>query len=370
MHEVGVPLGMKACTAGAGLVGHGAEVAQVFADQDGVGKALSQLAVDPLQQAPAVWQIVVAFAGHAADVQRHVHAQAVDAVLLHPHQGVVADELADLAAPVVRPGVAPGRGGAVVVVEVDPAAVVFAPAVKAPQVQIAGAEVVVDHVQDHRKALGMRLADKGLEGLGAAVNALYRKHVRRVVAPRVVAGKLGQGHDFNRVDAQRLQMRQALQRRRQRARRVGTRIERADVHLIDHQFVVRRRLEGVVAPIKTGRVHHHRTPDRVGVFFGVRVDAVEHLVATDQPELVLRTGPDLGHIDRPDAVVFQRHRTGVVVPAVEVSFDKHRDGLRRPDPEGGPLGVQHRTHPLSIHACFYLVEVASNHSSGRRHEVR
>ena len=87
-------------------------------------------------------------------------------VVLEPHQGVVADELADLAAAVVGAGVAPRRVVAPVVVEVDAAAVVLAPAVEPPQVEVARAEVVVDDVEDDREAVLVRGLDELLEALG------------------------------------------------------------------------------------------------------------------------------------------------------------------------------------------------------------
>ena len=122
--------------------------------------AFADLAVDPLHQRPAVVDVVAAVAGDRADVQRHVEAQAVDVELVEPHQRVVADELAHLAAAVVGPGVAPRRRRLVVVVEVDAALVVLAPAVESPEVEVARAEVVVDDVEDDADAALVRLADE------------------------------------------------------------------------------------------------------------------------------------------------------------------------------------------------------------------
>ena len=58
--------------------------------------------------------------------------------------------------------------------------------------------MVVDDVLDHREPALVGLADEGLEGVRAAVGALDREGVGRVVAPRHVAGELGDGHDLDR----------------------------------------------------------------------------------------------------------------------------------------------------------------------------
>ena len=80
-----------------------------------------------------------------------------------PVERVVADELADLAAAVVGPGVAPRRRRAPVVVEVDAALAVLGPAVELPEVEVARAEVVVDDVEDHGDAALVGGFDERLE---------------------------------------------------------------------------------------------------------------------------------------------------------------------------------------------------------------
>ena len=185
------------------------------------GKLLGDLAVDPLQQAPALGErvaVVALVAAHAADVERHVEAQPVEVVLLQPQERVVADELAHLAAAVVGPGVAPGRLAAPVVVEVDAALVVLAPAVELPEVEVARAEVVVDDVEDHRDPALVRGLDERLEALGPAVGALDGEDVGGVVAPGDVAGELRRRHDLHRVHPEPLQVPELARSRRRRSR--------------------------------------------------------------------------------------------------------------------------------------------------------
>jgi hypothetical protein len=54
----------------------------------------------------------------------------------------------------------------VVVVEVDTAAIVLGPAVELPQIEVAGTQVVVYDVEDHRNALLVGALDEPLERTG------------------------------------------------------------------------------------------------------------------------------------------------------------------------------------------------------------
>src|SRR5207244_6729300 len=114
----------------------------------------AHLAVDPLHQAPAVGDVGAGIrvrAPHVADPAGGVPAKPVAVPLLQPHERVVTNVLPHLAATVVRPRVAPRRLPPPVVVEIDPAFLgtpVRAPAVELPEVEVVGAEVVVDDVED------------------------------------------------------------------------------------------------------------------------------------------------------------------------------------------------------------------------------
>src|SRR5690606_22204239 len=133
--ELGIPLSTEPGAALLGTRGDRVLAAQVLGDGDAAGEALGHLLVDPAHQAPAVLEriaLVRLVALHRANVERHVETQPVDAVLVEPVERVVADELAHLRPAVIRPRVAPGRVRAPVVVEIDAALLLLAPAVEAP----------------------------------------------------------------------------------------------------------------------------------------------------------------------------------------------------------------------------------------------
>jgi len=179
--EAGVPLGVEVRPVGSGAAQVGL-AAEVLGDQDAPGELGPDGLVDLAHEGPAVRQVVTP-AVHAAHVRGHVVAEAVDMVVPQPHEGVLPDEGAHLGTAVVGPRLAPGGRRTAVVVEVDAALVVLGPAVEAPQVEIGGPEVVVDHVQEDRDAALVGLAHERLETVRPTVGALHREDVRGVVAP-------------------------------------------------------------------------------------------------------------------------------------------------------------------------------------------
>ena len=204
-------------------------------------------------QAPALRQVRLAVGPHAADVERHVDAQPVDVVLLQPHQGVVADELAHLGAAVVRAGCRPRASRAPVVVEVDAAAVVLAPAVEPPQVEVARAEVVVDDVEDDREPVAVGLADELLERLRARRRRSRRRRCGPGCSPTSGRRRTPPPASPGGVDAELLQVVEPADDVAERARAAGLRVrvvERADVQFVDDQLVPRRRLVVLLAPVE------------------------------------------------------------------------------------------------------------------------
>ena len=169
-------------------------------------KTSPDIAIDLLQQAPAIRKLVPFIAVDRPDEERAVIAQTVDMELFQPHQRIVMDVAAHLLPAIVRPGAAPGGLGAPVVIKIDAALVVLLPAVELPEVQVAGTKVVVDHVQDHGQAALVCLPYEGLEAIRSAVGALHGIDVGRVVAPGIIPGELGHRHDLDGIDAQALQM--------------------------------------------------------------------------------------------------------------------------------------------------------------------
>src|SRR4029077_11908652 len=134
----------------AGFASDPVVVLQVLCDRDLPGLPPTDLVVQPLQQAPAVRKIVGRGVGvpvAIADIDHGIEPQPVQPVLVEPEQRVVTDVLAYLRAAVVGARVAPQRARTRVVVKVDAAVVVAAaPAVEAPEVEIARSEMVVDDV--------------------------------------------------------------------------------------------------------------------------------------------------------------------------------------------------------------------------------
>ena len=233
------------------------------------------LVVDPGHERPSVGQGsdgIERLAVDRPDEQGRVEPKAVAAELLEPGQGAVAQERAHLATAVVGPGGAPRRLGAAVVVEVDAAAVVLAPAVEPPQVQVRRTEVVEDDIHDDRDAVLVGRLDEALERVGSAIARLDGEEVRRVVTPRDVAGELERRHDLDRTDAQVAQVRQPADGAVEVASRLASAGERADVQLVDDDVVPARHREAVVAPVERIRVVDDRVADRVGDLSRVRVE--------------------------------------------------------------------------------------------------
>ena len=65
-----------------------------------------------------------------------------------------------------------------------------------------GAEVVVDHVEDHGEAQGVGAVDEAPEVVGRAVEPGRGEQVDAVVAPAEPAGEIGDGHELEDGDAQ------------------------------------------------------------------------------------------------------------------------------------------------------------------------
>jgi len=214
MHEASGPLRGKA---GAPLVDRQSDpvvVAQILSDQQPSRETLADFAADRSHQRPTVGQLRpwVVVAANAANVERHVASQSVDVILVQPHQRIVADELSYLGAAVIGASQSPRGRGPPIVVKIDPALAIFAPAVELPEIEVAGAKMVVDHIQDHAEAGLMSRFDKPLESQRAAVVAFDSEHAGRVVAPRSKAAKLGQGHQLDDIHPQTFQIVQLLER--------------------------------------------------------------------------------------------------------------------------------------------------------------
>ena len=342
VHEP-IPLTVEAGAANAGGLADPVAVVEVLGHRDLAGELRVDLVVAPLQHAPGVGQFLPVLVG-AADVLGAVPAQAVHPELVQPHQRVVPDELAHLGAAVVRSRVAPRRGGLRgVVVEEDAAEVVLAPAIELPHVEVGGAQMVVDHVVQHRDAARVRRIHEALQVVRRAVGAFNAERIAGVVAPAQVAGELVDGHQADAVHAQIRQMVQLADRVGEGGRRrsAGRGAEGADVHLVDHQLVPAGDLEVRGLPLVRRGVVHDAGAHAVGQVARARIVLQAIRVVVLDRELVLRTRHHVGDVARPVAVALAAElvRGG----AVEGAGQRHADRLRvgRPRAEGDALGGAH-----------------------------
>ena len=148
-----------------------------------------------------------------------IEAQAVDAIVEQPHQGVLIEELADFAATEID-GLAPGR---LPVVAEERGGVLR-------EVVAVRAEVVVDHVDEDHQAHAVSAVDQMLELLGRAVGRRRGERQHAVVAPVAATGKLAQWHQLHGGHAQ-------FHQARKEVLDLGVGAEQADVQLVDHRFV-------------------------------------------------------------------------------------------------------------------------------------
>ena len=148
------------------------------------------------------------FAGHGAqdvifgavvDVLRRIQPETIQMELVDPVTGIRDAELAD-------------RAG-IVAVEVDGRAPVggfLAEELRCEfaEVVAVGAEMIVDHVQDHAQAERMRAIDEAAKVVGRSIDMRGREPLDAVITPAESARKFGHRHHFQNGDAGFGQMRQ------------------------------------------------------------------------------------------------------------------------------------------------------------------
>ena len=121
-----------------------------------------------------------------------------------------------------------------------------------PMVRMIGPGMVEHHVEDHRDAALVRRIDQCLELIWPAVEPLGRHVEDRVVAPRTVAGKFADRHQFDGVDAQPGQMVKLCAHTVEIAVLIPPQTLRAGevthAQLVDHQVTQRRPPPRLVAP--------------------------------------------------------------------------------------------------------------------------
>ncbi len=104
-------------------------------------------------------------------------------VIAQPHHRIIADIAAHLIAPVIWPGGTPGRFCSPVIVEIDPAPLIFRPAIEFPEIKITWAEVVVNDIEDDRYSVLVSRFHQALQSKWAAVAALHRVRMRGIIPP-------------------------------------------------------------------------------------------------------------------------------------------------------------------------------------------
>ena len=283
-----------------------------------------------------------------ADVVDRIPPEAIDVVVFDEHLDLGQDVIAHFAAPIIRPRGAPVGVGFPIVVEVDAAIAARGPAVVLPHFEIGGTVVVVDDVDQHGDAVFVAGLDESLEGVGPAVGRLDGEGIGRIVAPRTVAGKFVDGHEFHRGNAEHLQISDLVGAVVEGGGQPILGVVRAGVHLVDHEIVspngaeVRR-----TAPIERRLIVDDGIAggiDDAGaarIFF---VRAVDH-------ELVFLAGAGAGNVRGPIPVPGAARgvlgqRAGA--PAIERAFDRDGSGIRRPRAKGhagsARIGVGNRPH--------------------------
>ncbi len=280
--EVLVPLRVQAVAAGLDRPCHARVVAVVLRDHHQVPP---ELASEALHLGGELFEEM---GGRGIDDRMHrVKAQAVDVIVAQPHQGVVDEEAAHgvtvRAVEVHR--VAPR--GVVAVGEIRP---------ELREVVAVRAEVVVDHVQQHRNAPAVTGIDQAFQAFGPSVGVVRGIQVDPVVAPAALAGELRHRHQLQVSDAEFGQVVEPVDHAVESARRG----EGADVDLLDHRRSQWRRLPASVVPDETGMIQ----PARRAVYAlrlpgGARIG--ERAVAVDAEGIVAAVHHPRG-LQRPPAV--------------------------------------------------------------------
>ena len=251
-----------------------------------------------------------------------VQAQPVDPEVTHPALGALAHPFAHRVALGVVEVHRPAPWRLVLAGEVGPEGLHGRAARRA--------EVVVDHVEDHRQSLAMGLGDEGGQLHRAAVGGLGGGDIDAVVTPAPGPGELGHGHDLHRGDAELGQITEALRRGRERA--LGS--EGADVQLVDEQVRQRRGHEAATpSRAQPAGVEHPRWPAQaLGLPARSRVG---QLRAIDHVHVVAAGG---GGDDRlPHAEADVDH--GITASARPAHGDRRGRGAGRPHAELGALIV-------------------------------
>ena len=207
--------------------------------------------------------------------------------------------------------------------------------------------------------MSVSFAHKAFELIRAAVGTFHRKDMGRIVAPGVVTGKFGNGHDLYRIHPE---FDQVIEPAQHRVEITGftllIHIKGTDVHFIDDKFVVRRRGEGITLPVTGGVIVYYPLAHRVGHLTGIGVDAFQFLLVVFEQKLVLLPGLGARDIGVPVAVLLAAQGMFGSGPVVETPHDKDLLRMRRPNAEGRAVLVGDGPHAGPVHflscCCFHV----------------
>ena len=355
-------MGVKASAASARGLGDPCVVAQIFSHHEFARKLCIGGLVAPLQNAPAIgnlWSSVITETHELGAIK----AQPVEPELVEPHHRIFLEIRAHFASAVVGTRT-PWRTGIGVFVEEDATRrTTGAPSVILPEIHIRGSKVVEHHIAHHGNSALMRRIHKGLECIRTAVGTFNAEWVRRVVAPTDVTREFIGRHQFQRVDAECLQVVKFGGCRCKRAgkRSTSRHMKRADVHFICHDVGPRRRLEITRLPRVPIRVVDHRITNRARKFPCARIILPLGGGAARDSKLVLRARLDERYIARPPSIALARHRMGCGTPIIEGAA--HSNGCCI----GCPRSERHAKHPRTIIERYCTDPNARGNLRSRRH---
>ena len=205
MNEARIPLGGEPSATRARIASQPFVLLHVLRDAELPGLASANLVINVLHQAPAIGDIIGRIVITSEDIPYpagSIPAKPIHETLLHPAQRIVPKVLPHFVSAVIRPVHPPGSLFAVVVIKIDAALVVLAPAIELPQIAIVWTDMVINHVEKNRDTALVRFPHQIAKSVGASVGMLYREHISLVVAPGGIGWKFPRGHDLDHVDAQ------------------------------------------------------------------------------------------------------------------------------------------------------------------------
>ncbi len=216
-------------------------------------------------------------------------------------------------------------------------------------VEVAGTEVVVDHVEYDPDPEVVRGLDECLQRVWPAVGALDGERHRRVVTPGPVTGELRHRQQLDRAHAQVAQVRKERGGLGQvRHRRALAGAERPHVQFVDHQVIPRGRPVRPVRPGESVFVVHDDVPSGIGHPPCVRVDPLQHLIfPADRVQVPIADG-ESRDVGRPVAARFGGQRDVLAGQRPVNQSDRDRGRVRRPHPKRCACRSRPRTHLVLI----------------------